>query len=74
MITDNSALAAALTEAQALLSLVAEKLKTDTLAPYELFSLHVTVQVALARIDVCHDILFAAQDAPLVARAPGVVQ
>lgn len=74
MITDTVAISAALTEAEALLSLVAEKLKTDALAPHELFTLHVTVQVALDRIDVCHDVLFAAHDESTVVQAAGVLQ
>lgn len=60
----------ALTEAQALLALVADKLKSDALPPHELFTLHVTVQVALERIDTVHDVLHA----PLLAQAGGAIQ
>lgn len=58
----------ALTEAQALMALVADKLKSDALPPHELFTLHVTVQVALQRLDTVHDVLHA----PLLAAQLGL--
>lgn len=70
MSTADAEISSALTEAQALLSLVFEKLKADTLAPHELFALHVTVQVALTRIDTVHDVLHA----PLLAAHLGLSQ
>jgi len=63
----------AATEAQSLLSLVADKLRTsEGLAADEVFNLYVAVQVAIDRLDVVHEVLPAA-DAPLVAQSPGAI-
>jgi hypothetical protein len=74
MITDNAEIAAALTETQALLSLVADKLVADALPAYELFTLHVTVRMAMNRLNACHDVLYATHEAQLVAQSSGAVQ
>lgn len=64
----------AVTEAQAVLQLVADKLRTSgPLADDEVFTLFAAVTVAIDRLDVVHDVLHAA-DEPLVAQAPGAMQ
>jgi hypothetical protein len=70
MIADTDDGLCAITEAQALLSLVADKLRADDLPADELFTLHVAVRVAMDRLDGCVDLLFAADE----AAARGVVQ
>lgn len=64
----------AVTEAQAVLQLVADKLRTsDPLDAHEAFTLFAAVTVAIERLDVVHEVLHAA-DEPLVALAPGAIQ
>ena len=53
-------ISAAVTEAQALLTLVAEKLQADALEAHEIFILRATVQVTIERLYVCHDVQFDA--------------
>ena len=74
MTTDTAEIGMAVTEAQAVLQLVADKLHSSgPLAADEAFNLYVAVTVAIGRLDGIHDVLHAA-DEPLLARAPGVVQ
>lgn len=74
MITDNAEIASAVTETQALLSLVADKLQADALPPHELFTLHVTVRMAMNRLNACHDVLYAADVALQVVQTAGAIQ
>lgn len=64
----------AVTEAQAVLQLVADKLRrSDVLPADEVFTLFAAVTVAIDRLDVIHEVLQAA-DAPLMAQTPGALQ
>ena len=74
MNTHSPEISTAATEAQAVLQLVADKLRTsDALPADEVFNLYVVVQVAIERLDAVHEALHAA-DEPLVAQAPKELQ
>lgn len=65
---------AAVTEAQAILQLVADKLHTsDTLPAHDVFTLHAAVNAAIGRLDAVHQATFLSAEPGAVA-AVGVVQ
>lgn len=70
-----SEIAMAVTEAQAVLQLVADKLRTsEALAADDAFNLYVAVRVAIDRLDMVHDLAHVEDAATPVEQAPEALQ